>query len=162
MLDPIILKQFSNDSDAANQEDYDNEPIVQNDHACSLNQDEVSANKTFVIRDPVIEESSENNDKTFVASNSDRESESGKHPLLEACKCKNKYCVDVSEECRKSLHREFWRLDYDQRKQWIFSHVKTYEPARRYVERQTNKKKRITRRYWLPVLNTQVRVCPVS
>ena len=78
MLNPIILKQFSNDSDAANQEDYDNEPIVQNDHACSLNQDEVSANKTFVIRDPVIEESSENNDKTFVASNSDRESDLGK------------------------------------------------------------------------------------
>ena len=168
----LLVNNLLTNSDAASQQnsqdyqDFQNESSAENNHGIGFNQRKESANKTYVVEDHVNEVTHKNNDNatdsTFVVSNSDRESNSGKHPLLKVCNCKNEYCSDVTEECRKTIHHEFWRLDYDRRKQWIYSHVKTYEPARRYVEHPTNNKKRTTRRYWLPVQSTQVRVCPVS
>lgn len=100
---------------------------------------------------------------TVVVSNVERMSNPDNHPLLKACSCKSKSCdaASFTENMRISIHKEFWRLTYDDRKQWIFSHVEEVQPARRYVETNENRKPRITRRYRLPLNNIQTRVCQV-
>ena len=104
-----------------------------------------------------------NHEATFLVSNIDHASESEQHPLLEACKCSSKKCSHVEEETRKRIHREFWRMPYIQRKQWIYSHVEQCQPTRRYVEPSDKERKpRLTRKYKLPVHNSQVRVCQVG
>ena len=78
---------------------------------------------------------------------------SEKHPVLKACGCKAKRChTKVDNATRESIHVEFWNLDYDARRLWIFNHIEQFKPKRRDTEIESSKRQ-FSRSYWLP-LNT--------
>ena len=58
----------------------------------------------------------------------------------------------VDNATRESIHVEFWNLDYDARRLWIFNHIEQFKPKRRDTEIEWSKRQ-FSRSYWLP-LNT--------
>lgn len=47
-----------------------------------------------------------------------------KHPLLEACHCRSNCSNSISDDQRKIIHSEFWKIpSYNCRKQWLFSKI---------------------------------------
>ena len=103
-------------------------------------------------------------DATFVISNSARPSDSKNHPLLSPCSCKMRNCVEnVTEDRRKLIHRDFWRMNYTERKQWIYNHVEETEPDRRYVKEPVSDeyKRNLSRNFFLPNGVSNVQVCRV-
>ena len=103
-------------------------------------------------------------DATFVISNSAQPSDSKNHPLLSPCLCKMRNCVEnVTEDRRKLIHRGFWRMNYTERKQWIYNHVEETEPDRRYVKEPVSDeyKRNFSMNFFLPNDVSNVQVCQV-
>lgn len=46
-----------------------------------------------------------------------------KHPLGEHCSCKMKCIEKIDEERRETIHKEYWNLDYNEQKAWIFHKI---------------------------------------
>ena len=91
--------------------------------------------------------------------------EEAKNPMLPPCGCKLRKCdTKVSEQQREIMHGFFWKLNYKDRKQWIYSNVGESAPSRRYASNNNdNPKRKTTRTYWMATtLGTEqnkVQVC---
>ena len=72
------------------------------------------------------------------------------HPLLPPCECKKNCIRRVPEERRVIIHSEFWNMEYNSRKAWIFSHVKLSDTKRRRSESKGFYARSCTRFYMLP------------
>lgn len=75
-----------------------------------------------------------------------------KYPLLDPCppSCRRKCLEKISEERRKAIHSQFWNMDYNARRQWIFSNIRVGEPQRRILEPSSHITRSSTRFYHLP------------
>ena len=90
--------------------------------------------------------------KTARTPEARKERDLDKYPLLDPCPptCKRHCLEKISQERRKEIHSQYWDLNYDRRRGWIFSHVKTVEPNRRVLHPASHVTCNFTRVYTLP------------
>ena len=66
--------------------------------------------------------------------------EQKKHKLLVPCNSNGKQCFNqFSEDIRNEIHLNFWTMKYNERRQWIYSHVEKVDPAWRYHKSEEGK-----------------------
>ena len=82
-----------------------------------------------------------------------------KHPLLSPCKCKNKCVENVQEDERCSIHKEFWKLDYNERLTYLSSRLHLKQIKRRRSDSKDERKRNQSCEYSFLVSSNDVKVC---
>ena len=86
-----------------------------------------------------------------------------KYHVLPPCSCKQRCIEKISEEKRKIIFQEFWSFNnFNERRNWIFGHIKQQEKMSSTVsEIRKIKTREYSRSYSFNVNNCSIKVCAV-
>ncbi|XP_072041154.1 uncharacterized protein [Amphiura filiformis] len=81
-----------------------------------------------------------------------KERDSQKYPLLDPCPptCKRHCIQKINQERRKAIHSQFWEMDYNKRRDWIYTHINQEEPKRRVLHPASHMTREVSRYYHMP------------
>ncbi|XP_041358684.1 uncharacterized protein LOC121375341 [Gigantopelta aegis] len=116
-------------------------------HACDLHAflyDGISVNNNNAIQPPVAKRPRTDQEKQVRNKKM--------YPMLAPCgeKCRKQCTQHISTEQRVKIHDEFWTMDYNKRRRWVYFHVKTTKTKRPRKESTGAKPREKTRLYVCP------------